>query len=123
MATVLKLFLLRFLATKSFGGVVAALAVLALPVAGVLKVVGLPLLLVLGIVALPIALVLAVVGLPILLVVGTVGVITAALGGLLAVGLAAVKYVVPIVLIVWLVRWIFRRDRTPRPEDTAGASI
>jgi hypothetical protein len=123
MATVLKLFLLRFLATKSFGGVATGLAVLALPIAGVLKVVGLPLLLVLGIVALPIALVLAVVGLPILLVLGTVGVITAALGGLLAVGATAIKIVVPIVLLVWFVRWMFRRDKEPAPEDTAGAAI
>ena len=123
MATLLKLFLLRWFATKSFGGVMAVLAMIALPLAGVLKVVGLPILAVLGVVALPITLVLAVIGLPLLLVAGAVGTIVAVLGGVLALGLVAIKIVVPIVLIVWFVRWIFRRDKEPKPADTVGTAI
>ena len=123
MTTLLKLFLLRWFAAKSFGGVMALLAVIALPLAGVLKVVGLPILAVLGVVALPIALVLGVIGLPILLVVGAVGMIVAVLGGVLALGLVAIKIVVPVVLIVWFVRWIFRRDKEPKPADTVGTAI
>ena len=123
MTALLKLLLLRWFATKSLGGVVALLAVVALPLAGVLKVVGLPILAVLGVVALPIALVLAVIGLPLLLVAGAVGMIVAVLGAVLSLGLLAIKIVVPIVLIVWFVRWIFRRDKEPKPADTVGTAI
>ena len=120
MVALLKLLLLRWFATKTYGGVLALLAVLALPVAGVLKVIGLPLLIVLGIVALPIALVLGV------LVVGAVGVIVAALGAVLSLGLLALKLALPVLLVVfvvWLVRRIFRRDKEPAPADTMGAAI
>lgn len=118
----LKVLLLRLFAARSFAGALALLATFALPVAAILKVVGLPLLLVLGIVAVPIGLVLAVVGLPILLVVGAVALILALIGPLLALGLLAIKWVLPIVLIVWLVRWLFR-DKGPRPADTVGSAI
>ena len=123
MVAVLKLLLLRWFATKTYGGVLALLAVLALPVAGVLKVIGLPLLIVLGVVALPIALVLGIIGLPILLVVGAVGVITAALGAVLSLGLLALKFVLPAVLIFLVVRWIFRRAKEPKSADTVGEAI
>ena len=123
MITILKLVLLRWFATKTLGGALAVLGTIALPLAALLKIVGLPLLAVLGVVALPVALVLGIIGLPILLVVGAVGVVTAVIGGVLAFGLMAIKIALPIVAIFWVVRWIVRRVRTPKPVDTVGAAI
>jgi len=109
-----KALLLRWALGRSFGGLVGLLFMLAVPLAGVLKVVGLPLLIVLAIVALPLLLLLAVIGLPLLLVIGTVGVITAVVGSLLAAGIALLKVALPIILVVLLVRWIWRQTRAPR---------
>ena len=69
MLTVLRLLVLRWLAARTFGGLLATLALLAVPLAALLKLVGIPLLIVLAIVALPVVALLAVVGLPVLLIV------------------------------------------------------
>lgn len=119
----LKVLLLRLLAARSFAGALALLATFALPVAALLEVVGIPLLIVLGVVAVPLGLVLAVVGLPILLVVAGVALILALIGPLLALGVLAIKWVLPIVLIVWLVRRLLGDDGEPKPADTVGSAI
>jgi hypothetical protein len=46
----------------------------------------------------------------VLLVLGIGGVLLAFLGGLLALGVLAIKIVLPIVLVVWLVRWMRRKQ-------------
>ena len=108
MWTLLKALIVRFVAGRTIGGVFALLFTLFLPVAGILKFIGLPLLLVLGVIGAPVFLLLAVIGLPILLVVAMGGVLLFILGGLLSLGLLAIKIVVPVILVIWLVRWIRR---------------
>jgi hypothetical protein len=97
----------------------ATLFLVLLPVAGVLKFVGLPLLLVLGTLGAPLFLLLAAIGLPVLIVIGIGGTLLAALGVLLTLGVLAIKILLPIVLIVWLVRWIFRRRPSAPPASAA----
>ena len=110
MFTLLKALAIKFVAGRTIGGVFALLLTLFLPVAGILKFIGLPILMVLGVIGLPVMLVLAVVGLPILLVVLMGSVLLAILGGLLSIGLLAIKIAVPVVLVVWLIRWMRRRN-------------
>jgi len=117
----IKALALRWLLARSFGGLVSVLLLLAVPLAGVLKVIGLPLLIVMGIVGLPILLLLAVIGLPILLVVVTVSVIMAVVGTMLAAGIALLKIAIPVVLIFFLLRWIWRKVRSRR-GDTGPTS-
>jgi hypothetical protein len=122
----MKALMLRWLLARSVGGLLSLLFVVALPLAGVLKVVGIPLLIVLAIVGLPMLLVLAVIGLPILLVVGTVSLLMTAVGGILAAGLVMLKVALPIVLVVWLATWLFKKvrrrgDATP-PSSTGPAT-
>lgn len=112
----LKALALRWLLRQTVGGLFSFLLVVALPLAGMLKVVGLPILIVLGIIALPLIMVLAVIGLPILLVVGAVSAVTAVVGGLLAAGVALLKVALPVVLVVALAVWLFRKVRKPRPD-------
>jgi hypothetical protein len=101
---------LRFVVGRTIGGLFATLLLVLVPVAGVLKIVGLPLLIVLGVIGAPLFLLLAAIGLPVLLVLGIGGVLLAFLGVLLALGLLAIKIVLPIVLVVWLVRWMRRKQ-------------
>ena len=105
MWTVLKALALRLAVGRTLGGMFGALFLLLVPLAGVLKVIGLPILIVLGIVGAPVFLLLAAIGLPVLVVVGFGGVLMLLVGGLLALGVLAIKIALPIVLIVWLVRW------------------
>jgi hypothetical protein len=109
---------LRFVVGRTIGGLFATLLLAAVPVAAILKVVGLPLLAVLGVVGAPVFLLLAVIGLPVLLVLGIGGMLLFFLGILLALGVLAIKIVLPVVLVVWLVRWILGRNRRSGSHDT-----
>ena len=116
---------LRFVVGRTVGGMFTALLFLLLPMAGVLKVVGLPLLMVLGVLGAPVFLLLGIIGLPILFVLGFGGILLLLIGGLLTVGLFAIKILLPIILVVWFVRWIFGRskgvaDGPPPPEEPLG---
>ena len=106
MWTLVKAWLLKLILQRSLGAVLAALLVILLPIAGILKVVGIPLLLVLLIVGAPLLLLLAVIGLPILLVLGAGMAIIGVISAVLAMGFALLKVALPILLVVWLVRWI-----------------
>jgi hypothetical protein len=119
---------LRFVVGRTVGGMFAALLLLLVPLAGVLKVVGLPLLMVLGVLGAPVFLLLGLVGLPILFVLGFGGMLLLLLGLVLTAGLFAIKIILPIVLIVWFVRWLFGRAKgsspaasdAPPPEEPLG---
>jgi hypothetical protein len=113
MWTVLKAVALRFAVGRTLGGVLATLFLLVVPVAGVLKIVGLPILIVLGIVGAPLFLLLAAIGLPVLFVIVAGGVLLLLVGALLTLSLFALKIVLPIVLIVWLVRWLMSSRSKP----------
>src|SRR3982751_2472794 len=117
MWTVLKAGALRFAIGRTLGGMLATLFLLLSPVPGVLKFVGLPILIVLGVIGAPLFLLLAAIGLPVLLVVGVGAMLLLLVGAVLAIGLIAIKIALPIILIVWLVKW-WRKPRT----GTAPAS-
>ncbi|HSJ65176.1 MAG TPA: hypothetical protein VK922_14895 [Gemmatimonadaceae bacterium] len=86
---------------KSFG----ALAWL-LPIALLLKALGWPVLLVLGILAVPLIIVLMVVGLPMLLVAAAAGLMMMIVFWVVSTGILLIKIAVPILLVVWLIRWM-----------------
>jgi hypothetical protein len=118
---------LRFVVGRTVGGMLATLLLVLVPLGGVLKVVGLPLLMVLGVLGAPIFLLLGIIGLPILFVLGFGAMLLLLVGVLLTAGLFAIKILLPIVLIVWFVRWIFGRTKSsgavegpPPPEEPLG---
>lgn len=113
---------IRFVVGRTLGGLMAALLVLMVPVAGVLKFIGLPILAVLAFVGAPLFLLLGAIGLPVLLIVGIGAVLLLVLGGLLALGLLAIKVILPIVLIVWFMRWVWRALRRPDAGPPAAAT-
>ena len=115
MMVLLKALALQFLAGRTIGGVFSLLLLVLAPLAGVLKFIGLPLLLVLGLIGAPLFLLLGAIGLPMVFVVGIGGAIMLLVGVLLAIGVVAIKVVLPIVLIVWFVRWIMRSSRREPP--------
>lgn len=82
-----------------------------LPAGFLLKWVGLPLLMVLGVLALPVLLLLLVIGLPVFVVLLFAGAVMAVLGVLLTVGVALAKVIIPIVIVVWAVRWLLRSEK------------
>lgn len=86
-----------------------------IPVAFVLKAIGLPVLLLLALLALPVFLVLALVGLPIMFTIITGIILLAGLFFMLSLGIAVLKIAIPIILIVWLVRWLLRNGKSERP--------
>lgn len=100
---------LRFIVGRTVGGAFSLLLLLLVPLGGVLKFIGLPLLIILGVLGAPIFLLLAAIGLPALIVVGVGGVLLLLMGVFLSLGLLALKIVLPIVLIVWFVKWVRRR--------------
>ena len=114
MLTVLRLLALRWLAARSFGGLVALLALVAVPLAAALKLVGVPLLLVLGLVLLPIVAVLAMIGLPVLVVGGTAVALVVLLGGLLLLGVFVLKIALVVAIGTWLARAVVRLVRGAR---------
>jgi hypothetical protein len=113
MWTVLKAVALRLAIGRTLGGMLGTLFLLLVPLAGVLKVIGLPILIVLGIVGAPVFLLLAAIGLPVLVVVGFGSVLMLLVGGLLALGVLAIKIALPIILIVWLVKWWRTKPAAP----------
>jgi hypothetical protein len=121
MWTVLKAVALRLAIGRTLGGMLGTLFLLLVPLAGVLKIIGLPVLIVLGIVGAPVFLLLAAIGLPALVVVGFGGVLVLLVGGLLALGILAIKIALPIILIVWLVRWWRGKPASPEaPPSEPG---
>src|SRR3954470_6004842 len=115
MTTLLRALVLQLIAGRTVGGVFALLLTILAPLAAVLKFIGLPILFILGIVGAPIFLLLGAVGLPGMLVVGIGGSIMLVVGLFLAVGLMLLKFVLPVVLVVWFVRWIMKRMKS-EPE-------
>lgn len=119
MLTVARLFLLRWLAARSLGGVLGTLIATALPAAAVLKLVGLPVLAVAGAIGAPVAAVMALLGLPLLLVLGVAGVVVAAAAGAALLALVVLKYVLPALFVGWLVARLFRTLRRRTGEADA----
>lgn len=115
MWTLLKAWILKLILQRSLGAVLAALLVILLPIAAVLKVVGIPILIVLAIIAAPLLLLLAVIGLPIAIVIGAGMAIMGVISAVLAAGLALLKIALPILLVVWVVRW-FMAGRNGKHE-------
>ena len=124
MLLAVRLLLLRWLAARTLGGVLAGLLAVALPSAAVLKVIGLPLLAVAGVIGAPVALLLAVLGLPIAIVLSVVGVVVALAAGVALLGLFAIKYVLPALLVGWIVARLFRtlRRRTAEVDARRAAA-
>jgi hypothetical protein len=121
MWTVLKAVALRLAIGRTLGGMLGTLFLLIVPLAGVLKVIGLPLLIVLGVIGAPVFLLLAAIGLPVLVVVGFGGVLLLGVGALLALGILAIKIALPIILIVWLVKWWRGKPKAPEvPPSEPG---
>ncbi len=83
---------------KSLGG----LGILV-PLAFLLKLIGVKVLGILGVLALPVLIVLAIIGLPFILVLLMGGLLLALVAGALSFGLMALKVIVPIAIIIWLV--------------------
>lgn len=119
MSLLMKAFLLNFVVGRTVGGLFGVLLLLLVPLAGVLKFIGLPILLVLGTIGAPLFLVLGAIGLPMLLVFGIGGGLLLLVGGMLAIGILAIKIVVPILLAVWVVRWL----RRPRETVVAAGPV
>jgi hypothetical protein len=118
---------LRLVVGRTVGGMLATLLLVLVPLGGVLKLVGLPILMVLGVLGAPVFLLLGVIGLPILFVLAFGGIVLLFLGVLLTASIFAIKILLPIVLIVWFVRWIFGRwkgpeqvEGPPPPEEPIG---
>lgn len=119
MSLLLKALALRLVTGRTVGGMFGLLTVLLVPVAAILKFIGLPLLAVLGLIGAPLFLVLGAIGLPALFVIGIGAALIVLLGVLLMLGVVAVKIVLPIVLVVWFVRWL-RRPHPPAPFHGGG---
>lgn len=119
MWTVVKAWLLKLILKRSLGGLLAALLLILLPIAAVLKVVGIPILLVLLIVGAPLLLLLAIIGLPFLLVVGSGMAIIGVISAVLSLGVALLKIALPILFVVWLLRWVCARNgKKDKPQGT-----
>jgi hypothetical protein len=119
MLTLARLFLLRWLAARTLGGVLGTVLAAALPVAALLKLVGLPVLAVAGTVVAPVAAVMALLGLPVVLVLAVAGVVVAVAAGAAMLALVVLKYVLPALFVGWLVSRLFRTLR--RRTDAADA--
>lgn len=114
MSLLFKAFALKLMAGRTVGGMFGLLSVLLVPIAAVLKFIGIPMLVVLALVGAPIFLILGALGLPVAFVVGIGGALLLLVGLMLALGVVAIKIVLPIVLVVWFVRWL----RRPSPPAT-----
>ncbi len=119
MLGLIKALAVSLIAGRTVGGAFSLLLLVLAPVAAVLKFIGLPILLVVGILGAPIFLLLGALGLPAMLIVGIGGSIMVVLGLILMVGLTILKVALPIILIVWFVRWIFRKTKEPAPVVSA----
>ncbi len=112
MSLLLKALALKLIAGRTVGGVFGLLTLLLVPIAAVLKFIGIPMLIVLGLLGAPIFLVLGAIGLPVAFVVGIGGGLLLLIAAMLAIGVVAIKIALPIILVVWFVRWL----RRPRPH-------
>ena len=122
MWTLLKAVVLRWLLARTiFKGL--GLFALLVPLLALLKGIGLPLLIGIAILAFPLLLLLAAVGLPFLLALMVMGGLLMLAGVVVSVGIVAIKIIVPIVLIVWFVRWIFSDDRKGPGPATGPETI
>ena len=120
MWTLLKSLLTKWALFKVLLRTLGSLAWL-IPIAFVLKAIGLPVLILLAVLALPIFIVLAIIGLPIILVVVFGAMLLMGIFFLLSLGLVALKIAIPVMLVVYLVRWLRRKSdtnggTTPAPE-------
>src|SRR5262245_45396467 len=77
------------------------------PIAFILKMIGWPVFMLLAVLALPILIVLALFGMPFILVFLLGGALLAILSAVLSFGLLALKIVVPIILVIWISKWIW----------------
>jgi hypothetical protein len=77
---------------------------------------------VLGVVGTPLLLLLGTIGLPLLVVAGIGAMVLLALAALLALGVFAIKIVLPIVLVIWFVRWAWRGMRGHATPPTGDGS-
>lgn len=96
-----------------------------LPVGFLLKWVGLPLLAVLAVLALPVLALLLVIGLPIFVVLLFGGAILSIVGTVITIGVALAKVLIPIALVVWVLRWLFRAPKSevaPAPASDEGTA-
>lgn len=93
-----------------------------LPLAFLLKAVGLPLLILLAVLAIPLVLVLVILGLPILLVVLAGGALLTMTMWIVSMGLVALKVAVPLLLLYWLLRWLWRGNQ-PAPDTPSPDAI
>ena len=82
-----------------------------LPFAFILKIIGLPVLIVLAILALPVFIILAIVGLPIMFVVIAGFVLLVGFFFLLSMGMLVLKIAIPIILLYWLFKWLFKNGK------------
>ncbi|GJG87261.1 hypothetical protein tb265_24420 [Gemmatimonadetes bacterium T265] len=120
MLTIVRLFLLRRLAARTLGGVVAGALGAAISLAVVLKFVGLPFLGVVALAGAPVGIVLAVLRLPIRIVLGAVSVVGGLAAAAFAVGVFAVKLALAALVFWLLVRWYRRRPREVGPVVTGA---
>ena len=114
MLTLLKALALRLLVGRSIGGAFSLLLFVLASIAAVLKFIGLSVLFVVGLIGAFVFALLAAIGLPALLVVGIGVVMMLAVGLLLTVSLFVLKIALPIILVVWFVRWL-RRPKSAQP--------
>jgi hypothetical protein len=92
-----------------------------IPIAFILKAIGLPVLIMIVILGLPIIIVLAIIGLPIVLVLVFAAMLLAGIFFVLSFGLVALKIAIPVMLVVWFIRWL-RRKNDPTNGGTASAT-
>lgn len=126
MWTLFKALVLRWLLARTlFKGL--GLFALLVPLLAALKGIGLPVLIGIAILAFPLLLLLAAIGLPFLLAMAAMGVLLMLAGVVVSVGIVAIKIILPIVLVVWFVRWIFSLissdDRKAPGTDTGPETI
>ena len=120
MWNILKAIVLRWLLARTFGKALGLLALL-IPLGALLKVVGVPLLIALLVLGLPVLLLLALLGLPLILAALAAAALAAIVGTVLTLGILAIKIVLPIVLVVWFIRWAFFDDRNGKDKRADGA--
>ena len=98
----------------------AASLLVFVPTAFVLSALGFKALAVMGVLAVPILIMLLVFGLPIFLVLIVGGMLMSVVMAALSFGLLALKIAIPIVIVVWLVRWIMKRGGPSTPPVEPG---
>lgn len=118
----LKAMIVRWVLANTLGRLLLLALGVLLPFAGVLKLIGIPVLIVLLVLGAPVLLLLAAIGLPLMIVVGVGGAIVAAMFALLSMSLVLIKIFLPIILFVWLVRWIWRAVRGPKHDAPPSTS-